>query len=251
MPPRQTPRKKTRRLAAFMAAAGVASRRKSEDLIRQGRVTVDGRTVLEPALDVEPGKSRVAIDGEVLRLPATASYYILNKPRGFLSACSDGRGRPTVVSLMGRDAARLFPVGRLDFNAEGLVLMTDDGAAANRLTHPRFGVPRTYLVKVQGQPRREDLDALVRGVREGGEKLRAHAAALVRKTSVNAWVEVVLTEGKNREVRRLFDAVGYFVMRIIRVAFGPLKLGRLAPGEARRLTPAEEKLLQEFLERRG
>jgi 23S rRNA pseudouridine2605 synthase len=231
--------KRGRRLAAYLADAGVASRRRAEDLVRRGEVTVNGITVLDPASPVEAGKDRVAVDGSPVRPLRRRTYLLLNKPPGCLSACREQGGKPTVTSLVPQEGKRLYPVGRLDFNAEGLMLLTDDGELAFRLTHPRFQVPRTYLAKVKGEPDAAALGSLTRGITDQGEKLRATAVEIARRGTSNVWCRIVLTEGKNREVRRLFDAIGHPVLRLIRTSFGPLDLGRLLPGEHRSLRPAE------------
>lgn len=243
--------KRSRKLAAYIADAGVASRRKSEVLVTGGLVRVNGRVVDDPAVRIIPGQDRVSVGGELITTPSKKTYYILNKPKGYLSSCGDPGGKPTVLDLLPLAGRRLYPVGRLDFNAEGLILLTDDGDTAYRLTHPRFQVPRTYLVKVKGKPEAQALRKLTRGVRDGGELLSAREIRCIKRTRTNSWFEVVLTEGRNREIRRLFSSIEHLVIRIIRISFGPLELGQLKPGESRRLTGPELKKLKDYVESHG
>ena len=223
------------RLGKYLAHAGVASRRASEQLVFAGRVTVGGDVVRDPALDVN-GSEGVAVDGT----PATAwkgdrAVYALNKPRGVVSTAADTHGRPTVVGLI-PSGRRLYPVGRLDAETTGLILLTDDGPLAHRLTHPSFEVPRVYRATVRRGPvRGHSLDALREGV-ELDDGMTAPAK--VRRLASDK-VEITIHEGRKRQVRRMFEAVGHPVAALERVAFGPLGLGGLEPGAYRRLTAAE------------
>jgi 23S rRNA pseudouridine2605 synthase len=222
------------RLAKYLAHAGVASRRAAEGLIAAGRVAVDGETVRDPARDVDDG-NRIEVDGEALAGPETRVVYAVHKPLGVLSTASDPHGRPTVVQLVD-DARRLYPVGRLDADSSGLILLTNDGALANTLTHPRHEVPKTYRVRVAGGPVGERaLRALRRGVElEDG----ATGPADVRRLRGEE-LELTIREGRNRQVRRMCEAVGHPVLELRRVAFGPLRLGDLKVGAHRRLSAAE------------
>jgi 23S rRNA pseudouridine2605 synthase len=228
------------RLAKYLAHAGVASRRAAERLIAEGRVTVDGATVTDPARDVDDSRA-VAFDGEPIE---TAGHphevYALNKPAGVVSTARDPQGRPTVVALV-PSAERLYPVGRLDADTTGLILLTNDGALAHRLTHPSFEVPRTYRARVAHPPLKEPaLKALREGVElEDGLTAPAHA----RRISADR-LELTIHEGRKRQVKRMCEAVGHPVRSLERVAFGPLRLGGLEPGEHRRLTPAEVERLR-------
>lgn len=229
------------RLAKYLAHAGVASRRAAETIIAEGRVTVAGQVVLDPARDVDE-ESSLAVDGRPLGGPEQPVVYALNKPLGVLSTAQDTHGRPTVVSLVAEELRRLpvpvrvYPVGRLDADSSGLILLTNDGALAQRLTHPSFEVPKTYRVRVGGGPMGESALAKLRtGVRlEDGMT----APAQVRRAGQGA-LEVTIHEGRNRQVRRMCEAVGHPVVALERIAFGRLKLGELAPGASRRLTEAE------------
>jgi 23S rRNA pseudouridine2605 synthase len=223
------------RLAKYLAHAGVASRRAAEGLIAAGRVRVDGVIARDPALDVADG-ARVEVDGKALRGPEPRVVYALHKPLGVVSTARDTHGRPTVVSLVRARGLRLYPIGRLDADSSGLILLSNDGELANRLTHPRFEVPKTYVATLAGE---EISDAALRRMRAGVELEDGRTApARVRRAGAHA-IEITIHEGKKRQVRRMCEAVGHPVTALTRIAFGPLRLGTLAPGEHRRLRPAE------------
>lgn len=223
------------RLAKYLAHAGVASRRAAEAIVREGRVSVGGEVVLDPARDVDE-HSGVAVDGRVLEGPEQTVVYVVNKPLGVVSTVRDTHGRPTVVGLVAEERRRLYPVGRLDADSSGLILLTNDGALAQRLTHPSFEVPKTYRVRVIGGPVGESALAKLRdGVRlEDG----ITAPAQVRRGEQGV-LELTIREGRNRQVRRMCEAVGHPVVALERIAFGRLKLGELAQGASRRLDEAE------------
>ncbi len=226
------------RLARFLAHSGVASRRAAEDLIRGGRVSVGGRTVTDPALDVD-SQSGVAVDGRPVE-PEPREVWMLNKPPGVVSTAREPGSRPAVVELVA-SSRRLYPVGRLDADSTGLILLTNDGELANRLTHPRYGVSRAYRAKLGRAATEAQLSRLRRGIElDDGPA----APARVRKLSPRV-VEIEIREGRNRQVRRMFDAVGNPVTDLQRVRFGPLSLGRLAEGSSRRLRRAEIERLWE------
>jgi 23S rRNA pseudouridine2605 synthase len=228
------------RLAKYLAHAGVASRRAAESLIAAGRVSLDGAVVTDPATDVSDA-SRIALDGRPLEGPEPRISYALNKPLGVVSTARDTHGRPTVVDLVPDAGVRLYPVGRLDAETSGLMLLTNDGALANRLTHPRFEVPKTYRVTLGGRPVAE---RAMRALREGVE-LEDGLTAPARVCRLGPHeIELTIHEGRKRQVRRMCAAVGHPVMALERVAFGPLRLGRLAPGGYRRLSEAELGRLQ-------
>jgi pseudouridine synthase len=217
----------------------VASRRHCEDLILAGRVRVNGQVVRILGTRVRPALDRVQVDGEAVR-PDRLVSLLLNKPAGYITSLSDPQGRPVVTSLLPPgDFPRLFPVGRLDWDTEGLLLLTNDGELAHVLTHPRFHVRRIYHAKVRGRPTPEALERLGRGVVCDGERLTALAVEVLRTTAHNAWLAVTLGEGRYRQVRRMCEAVGHPVLRLIRVALGPLGLGDLPRGAWRSLAPAE------------
>ena len=223
------------RLAKHLAHAGVASRRAAETLIRAGRVAVNGEIVRDPARDVGEG-DRVELDGRALSAPAANVVYALNKPLGVVSTARDTHARPTVVGLVPAPGLRLYPVGRLDIDTTGLILLTNDGQLAEHLTHPRYEVPRTYRARVGAGPVSDrELRALRGGLRLD-DGLTAPARA--RRAGTDT-VELTIREGRNRQVRRMFDAIGHPVLELERITFGPLRLGDLAPGAHRRLSDAE------------
>lgn len=217
------------------------SRRKAEDLIRAGRVTIAGKTAVLGDR-AEPGSVPIAIDGIPLPIKPGLVYLLLNKPPGVISAASDDRGRPTVVSLVGA-GTRVYPVGRLDVDSEGLIILTNDGTLADLITHPRNQVSKTYLAMVAGHPGPAALRRLTAGVELDDGIARAVSARLQSTASSAALVEVVMTEGRKREVRRMLDAVGHPVRRLVRTAVGPLQDQQLQPGRWRALEIAEVRLL--------
>jgi 23S rRNA pseudouridine2605 synthase len=226
------------RLAKFLAHAGVASRRSAEQLIAERRVTVGGAVVTDPACDVDSG-SEVAFDGEPVRGAEPRVVYALHKPAGVVSTARDTHGRRTVTDFVPAER-RLYPVGRLDADSTGLILLTNDGELANRLTHPRFEVPKTYRATVGGPPVSE---RAVRALRAGVTLDDGPTApARVRRLDGHT-LELTIHEGRKRQVRRMCEAVGHPVRALVRVRFGPLELGELAAGRARRLTAAELRAL--------
>src|SRR5215218_7554595 len=232
------------RLVKFLAHAGVASRRAADGIVGEGRVTVDGEVVTDPARDVDEA-SAVEVDGRRVE-PEPKEVHVLNKPAGVVSTARDTHGRPTVVELV-RSRRRLYPVGRLDADTTGLILLTNDGELAERLTHPRYGVKKVYRARVQ--PRRlspSALEALKKGVElEEGRT----APAQVRQPGSGV-VELTIREGRKRQVRRMVEAVGHSVVELERVAFGPLGLRGLEPGKSRRLTKREVERLRNAAEPR-
>jgi 23S rRNA pseudouridine2605 synthase len=232
------------RLAKHLAHAGVASRRAAEVLVADRRVTVDGVVVTDPARDVS-GEEAIAVDGEAVRGPGARVVYAVHKPAGVVSTARDTHGRRTVVDLVA-SAHRLYPVGRLDADTTGLILLTNDGELAHALTHPSFEVPKTYRARVEGRLEERALRALREGVElEDGRT----APARVRRIGAHE-LELTIHEGRKRQVRRMLEAVGHRVVSLRRVAFGPLRLGELAAGRHRRLTAAEVERLREAARQR-
>ncbi len=232
------------RLQKVLAHAGIASRRAAEAIIAAGRVRVDGRIVTELGTKVDPRESRVEVDGE--RIVRQASVYlILHKPRGVVSTMSDPEGRQTVRDLLSDvSAARFYPVGRLDFNTSGALLVTNDGDFSVALMHPRRAVPKTYVIKVQGAMEDQDLNRWRRGVDlEDGKTLPAKVK-LLRHEGDKTWLELTITEGRNQQIRRMGDATGFRVMRLARLSFAGIGTEGLAPGRWRYLTADEQATLK-------
>jgi 23S rRNA pseudouridine2605 synthase len=226
------------RLAKFLARGGVASRRAAEEVIAEGRVTVDGVPVADPARDVDEG-AEVRVDGRAVSAEPTETWA-LNKPSGVVSTAREPGRRRAVTDLVD-SLARLYPVGRLDADSTGLILLTNDGELANRLTHPRYEVQKTYRVELRRPPADRDLEQLRRGV----ELDDGHTAPARARRTAEREIEISIHEGRNRQVRRMAEAVGNEVVRLERVRLGPLELGELRPGEARRLTDDEVRRLWE------
>lgn len=221
-----------------LAAAGIASRRAAEQMIAEGRVTVDGVVVTVQGRRVDPNTARIEVDGQRVNVGRAHEYILLNKPSGVVTTTSDPEGRRTVLDLV-RSSRRIWPVGRLDAETTGLLLLTTDGELANRLMHPRYEVPRTYLAEVSGVPTETALKRLTDGVRLEDGIARARSARLRAKSRTRAQVEMTMTEGRKHEVRRMLEAIGHPVTKLGRTRFGPLSIGALRPGESRRLAAAE------------
>ncbi|HZR21763.1 MAG TPA: pseudouridine synthase [Verrucomicrobiae bacterium] len=230
------------RLQKFLAEAGVASRRAAEQIILAGRVCVNQQPVAELGAKVDPLHDRVTVDGQPVRAKRKI-YLALNKPRGLVCSRKDELGRPTIYELLPAEWGHLHSVGRLDFNSEGLLFLTNDGEFSLRLTHPRYGVHKTYVAMVEGRVEPEMLRRCTQGLWFEGERYKAEKARLLSGSASQSTVELVLTEGKYHEVRRLFEALGRSVKRLQRIQVGKIKLGQLRPGRWRTLTPAEIKSL--------
>lgn len=230
------------RLQKFLAEAGVASRRAAEPIILAGRVQVNGQPVRVLGTRVDPDRDAVTLDGKPVRVRRKL-YVALHKPVGCVCSRQDELGRPTVYDLLPKEWQNLHSVGRLDFNTEGLLFLTNDGQFALCLTHPRYGVRKKYVATVEGKADRAMLERFLRGVWHAGEKLRAQAARLISAGRMRSVVELELAEGKNREVRRLFESQGLAVKRLQRTQIGKIKLGELKPGRWRALTETEIKTL--------
>lgn len=232
----------TERLQKIIAAAGIASRRKAEELISGGLVTVNGQTITELGTKADPERDHIRVNGKLLRGPERHVYLLMNKPKGYVTTVHDPENRPTVMDLLHGVGARAYPVGRLDYGSEGLLLLTNDGELAHGLMKAASHVPKTYLVKVAGNPTAEALARLRDGVSiptERGKRVRTAPARIrVIREAANPWYEVTLTEGKNRQIRRMFEEIGHHVEKIKRVRYGPLELD-VPPGEFRKLTVEE------------
>ncbi len=234
-----TPLRRTMRLAHAIARSGYTSRRKAERLVQAGLVRVNGRIVTDPATRVQPGADVIEVAGHRIDPNPPSIYVLLYKPAGVVSTLRDPRGRKTVADLIRPLGVRLFPVGRLDYPSEGLLILTNDGDLALRLTHPRYGCPKTYWVKVKGRPSRATLEHIRAGIWLDGRRRAPLRVAPIRYAPKNTWLEVVLREGRKNHIRRMFQGVGHPVLKLIRVAIGPLRIGDLRPGQYRFLLPRE------------
>ena len=238
-PPKRVPAPSgPERLQKVLAAAGVGSRRQCEELILEGRVEVDRKVVTELGTKVDPAGQRISVDGVGLRQPKMV-YYAVNKPPGMVCTNRDPSGRARVIDLVPEAEQRLFTVGRLDLNSEGLIILTNDGELANRLTHPRYGVQKTYRVLVAGHPDRDVTARLRQGVHLSDGLAKVTGVRIKRRQKQSTILEMVLDEGRNREIRRVLANVGHKVLLLVRIAVGPVKLGNLAPGQSRQLTAKE------------
>ena len=230
------------RVQRALARAGFGSRRSCEELIAAGRVTVNG-TVVALGDRVDPESDRLTVDGVGVNLDPNVRYYALHKPRGVVTTMNDPQGRPDIRGYLPSEGPRVFPVGRLDLDSEGLLLLTNDGDLANRLTHPSFGIEKEYLAEVEGQATDRQLARIRRGVELDDGPARAVSARIVAASGGRGALRVVMTEGRKREVRRLLAAVGLPVTRLVRLRVGPVTLGTLAPGAIRELSPEEVRAL--------
>jgi 23S rRNA pseudouridine2605 synthase len=234
------------RIQKVLAQAGLASRREAEHWSQAGRISVNGKVVTTPGTQADPVVDRIAVDGKVINRLEPKVYYLLNKPTGYVSTCEDEIGRPTVLDLLKPVKFRLFPVGRLDWDSEGLLLLTNDGGLAQRLLHPRFHIRRTYLAKVEGIPTVHALQRLTTTGDPAAPPKRRPTARIIKVGERHAWLEIRLWEGKNRQVRRMCEAVGHPVRRLRRVQFAGLDTMGLSSGQYRPLTLTEVRTLKQL-----
>ena len=227
------------RINKYIAQSGLCSRRKAEELIRDGLVEINGNKVVELATMVDEKKDAVTVDGQKITLAEEKVYYMLNKPKGVVTSLSDDRDRRSVADLLGDMDRRVFPVGRLDYDSEGLLLLTNDGDMTYKLTHPKFEIPKTYIVKVEGEIKESELAVLRAGVVIDGERYGKCKAKLVKFENGMSKIEMTIYEGKNREIRKMFDAIGKSVQFLKRTNFAGLRLGGLKRGEMRPLKDYE------------
>jgi 23S rRNA pseudouridine2605 synthase len=234
------------RLQKILARAGLASRREAERWIVQGRITVNGAVVRKLGSQADPAKDSIKVDGKRVKPAVAPLYYAFHKPPGIITTLNDPERRPDLTPfLVGLgEKRRVFPVGRLDYNTMGLLLLTNDGALAMRLTHPRFGVKKLYQVKLSACPTAEDFTHLRKGIRLDDGVTAPARVRVIEKLKKNAWIEIEVHEGRKREVRRMFEALGYFVEKLIRIRFGPIVLGALPPGKLRPLSQVEVRSLK-------
>ncbi|MBP1708755.1 MAG: rluB [Deltaproteobacteria bacterium] len=234
------------RIQKILAKAGIASRREAEKMILEGRVMVNGAVIDTLGFKADPLKDHIKVDGKRLPHYEPKITLLLNKPRGYLCTVKDPEERRTIMDLLTKVKGRIYPVGRLDFDAEGLVILTNDGDLAHRLSHPKFSIPRTYLAKISGVPDEKKLNRLKKGIVLEDGRAKAVFLLLLHPGEKNSWVRVVVAEGRNHLVKRMFAAIGHSVLKLKRVAFGPLQLGTLPPGQFRYLTPEEIEKLKTF-----
>jgi 23S rRNA pseudouridine2605 synthase len=225
------------RLQKVLAKAGIASRRQAEDLIRKGRIRVDGEVVTEMGVRVNPNSQKIECDGIPVTAPEKKIYILLHKPAGILSTVHDPQGRAIVTDLLPDVNERVYPVGRLDFNTEGALLLTNDGELAQKVLHPSHEVKKTYVAKVKGRPDREKLAALSRGINLDGRKTWPADIEVLHADPQMTTIKIIIHEGRKRQVRKMFGAVGHPVLHLQRIAYGQLQLGDLAPGKYRILGP--------------
>lgn len=218
------------RIAKVLARAGIASRREAERMIEAGRVTVNGKTIDSPALNVTPS-DKITVDGKPVAEPEPARLWLYHKPTGLVTTNRDEKGRPTIFDNLPEDMPRVMSVGRLDLNSEGLLLLTNDGGIKRKLELPSTGWLRKYRVRINGRPKDEDFAPLRQGLVIEGEKFQPMTVTLDRQQGANAWLTIGLREGKNREIRRAIEDIGFTVNRLLRVSYGPFQLGNLKPGE--------------------
>jgi 23S rRNA pseudouridine2605 synthase len=235
------------RLQKVIAASGLASRRKAEEWIAQGRVTINGKIVRELGTRIDPERDHVKVDGRHIKGVEPYAYLLLNKPKGIVSTLNDPEGRPTIENLLHGVTLRVFPVGRLDFDTEGLMLLTNHGELAQALLHPRYHVAKVYLAKVKGVLNDEEISQLAGGVKLEDGMTAPAMVKKVRKAEENSWLEVTIYEGRKHQIKRMFEVVGHPVLKLKRIKFGPLALGDLLPGEFRYLTDREANTLRAIL----
>lgn len=228
---------------------GIASRRKAEELIAEGRVTVNGSPAVI-GMKADPVKDHIKVDGKLLTLSEEKVYFAFNKPRGVVTSLSDPEGRPTINDFLRGIRQKVYPVGRLDYDSEGLLLLTNDGEFAHAILHPSKKIPKTYLVKVKGVLEEEDMERLRKGIRLDRSVTAPAKVKRMRKTENNSWIEMTIYEGKKRQIRRMLEKVGHPVMRLMRIRINGLEMGKLVPGARRRLTLLElEKMKKEIFSR--
>jgi 23S rRNA pseudouridine2605 synthase len=235
------------RLNKFLAHAGVGSRRHCESLIKAGRISIGGKIVTDLATRVGPEQA-VKVDGEAIHAEKYV-YWLVNKPRGYLCTNHDPSRRPLAIDLVPQINQRVYTVGRLDEDSEGLLLLTNDGDLANRLMHPRYGVEKSYLVLVAGNPAPDDLKKLLQGVYLSEGHVKARNVKRLKRQGNSTWLRIVLSEGKNREIRRMLAKLDHKVLRLKRIEIGPVELGSLATGKSRPLTPQELKSVKRLAEK--
>lgn len=233
----------TERLQKILASAGIASRRTAEKLIKQGRVTINGKTVTDMGIRIDPAQHTVAFDGKPISAPQKKIYILLNKPRGYVTTLNDPQGRPIVTSLLKGLDVRVYPVGRLDLDTEGALLLTNDGKLAQKIQHPSYEVNKTYVARISGHPTGRQLDTLEKGIEIEGRKTWPARLQVLTSGAHDTTVQITIHEGKKRQVRNMFAAIGHRVLDLKRTAYGNLQLGELPPGKFRLLSDKDLSLI--------
>ena len=241
----------TQRINRILSEAGLASRRKADELIRSGRVMLNGMILRELGTKAEWGRDSIKLDGREIPGPAEKIYLIMNKPFGYVCTLNDPQGRPIITDLLKDVPQRVYPVGRLDFDSMGLLLLTNDGDFSFQLTHPRYHIPRTYKITVQGAVMEKDINAMKDGLELEDGFIRASSAALIGRQGEKSLIRLTIAQGRNRIVRRMIEALGYSVVHLVRIGFGSLELGNLKVGKYRHLEPEEVNELMEMISRKG
>lgn len=227
------------RLQKILSRAGVSSRRTAEQMIADGRVSVNGAVVTQPGTKADPAKDDIRVDGKLVSLEAERVYIMLNKPQGYVTTLSDPQGRPIVTDLVNGVMERVYPVGRLDYDSEGLLILTNDGDFSQRIQHPRFKIPKTYRVKVSGNPGQKEIQLLEKGIDLPDGRFAPTDVRLEKTNRESAWLRLTITDGRNRVIRRAFEAMGYPINRLVRIAVGDITLEGVREGDWRLLTPRE------------
>ncbi|MCE5262376.1 MAG: rRNA pseudouridine synthase [Deltaproteobacteria bacterium] len=227
------------RLQKLLAGAGVASRRAAEKMIAEGRIRVNGIVVTEPGTKADPGRDEIRVDGKLISFEMERVYILLHKPQGYVTTLHDPQGRPIVTDLLSGVAERVYPVGRLDYDSEGLIILTNDGEFSQRLQHPRHEIPKTYRVKVEGNPGRAEIQMLEKGFDLPDGRFAPVDVQVEKTNRASTWLRLTISEGRNRVVRRAFEALGHPVRRLVRIAIGDVTLDGVREGDWRILTPKE------------
>ena len=234
------------RINKFLASCGIASRRKCEELILQGKIEVNGKIVYDLSTQIDESRDEVKYNGIIIKPESEFVYYILHKPKGYVTSVKDDRNRKTVMELVEHNTYRVFPVGRLDYDSEGLVLLTNDGELANRLTHPSYEIEKTYIVKIEGLIKESELAVLRNGVMLDGVKTKKAKLKLLSYENDISKIQIKITEGRNRQIRRMFSEIGKEVIFLKRIAIGELQLGGLSRGKTRKLNQFEVEYLKKM-----
>ncbi len=235
------------RLQKVIAQSGLTSRRQAELLMKQGLVTVNGAVVTVMGTCVDPKRDHIKVNGQHLKPAAPDIFIMINKPAGYVSTMKDPQGRPTIADLVEKKSIRTFPVGRLDYDSEGLLLLTNNGDISQACLHPRFHVEKTYLVKIKGHVNASEIQKIEEGLQLEDGLTAPSKLRKIRKVSINSWVELTIHEGRNHQVKRMFEAINHPVLKLKRTKFGPLTLGKLPLGNSRHLTDREANALRELL----